>query len=306
MSHSNKRVLIVTSNFYPEFSGIAAYSSDLAFEIISKEDDVTVLTTYPHYPWRKIPNEFAHITSGETNSTNVRTIRVKHYIPKKLKVFNRVLSELSFFIMGGVSLMKTSEKFNLVIAIMPSVSSGLLARVLAKRQSVNGLVIFQDLSFAALSQSSLTNSKFLIYLAKSLEAFSSRWASEIIAISPQMAKSINENLMPKSKVRVIYNYSLIEKSFLNSRDAKIKLGFDPDKFLIIHSGNIGFKQDLINVVEAGRLLFRNEDVEILIIGQGNLQHQVSEAIALSPSRTFYSSFVPNSDYPIYLQAADAL
>ena len=58
------RVLLVTTNYWPEPTGIAVYTADLAEALKNNECQVTVLTSLPHYPWWKVPSEFAHLGDG--------------------------------------------------------------------------------------------------------------------------------------------------------------------------------------------------------------------------------------------------
>ena len=39
---------------------------------------VTVLTSLPHYPWWKVPKDFAHLGEGITSHNGIKVIRAKH------------------------------------------------------------------------------------------------------------------------------------------------------------------------------------------------------------------------------------
>jgi colanic acid biosynthesis glycosyl transferase WcaI len=131
MSAPRKKVLVISSNFSPEASGIAVYSSDLVFDILNPNYDVIVITGLPHYPWWKIPEEFSHIVPGRTEIDGIELIRINHAIPSKSGATGRAQLEFSIWLNGRKVIRDLeNHNFNLVIAIMPTVASGLLARLI--------------------------------------------------------------------------------------------------------------------------------------------------------------------------------
>ena len=69
------RVLLVTTNYWPEPTGIAVYTTDLAESLATQGDQVTVLTSLPHYPWWRVPSEFAHLGEGTGTHNGLSIIR---------------------------------------------------------------------------------------------------------------------------------------------------------------------------------------------------------------------------------------
>ena len=69
------RILIVTTNYWPEPTGIAVYTTDLANILTKDGHEVTVLTSLPHYPWWRIPEEYKHSGPGQSEHGDVRVIR---------------------------------------------------------------------------------------------------------------------------------------------------------------------------------------------------------------------------------------
>ena len=78
MNPSAGRILIITSNFWPEPTGIAVYATDLAENLVSKCYDVTVLTGLPHYPWWKVPAEFSNFGEGLKTHNGISEIGRAH------------------------------------------------------------------------------------------------------------------------------------------------------------------------------------------------------------------------------------
>ena len=91
------KVLLVTTNFWPEPTGISVYTTDLAEALNKVGHSVSVLTSLPHYPWWKIPSEYAHMTEGVSEQNGMKIIRAKHLIPAKMNAANRIRFESSLW-----------------------------------------------------------------------------------------------------------------------------------------------------------------------------------------------------------------
>jgi glycosyltransferase involved in cell wall biosynthesis len=306
--NEKKKLLIITSNFFPEFTGIGAYTSDLAFEIFSDKFQVTVLTGLPHYPWWRVLDIHKNYVPGKSNIKKVTIFRFSHFIPSRMNILTRVLYELSFWKNAIQANRRLEDKFDIVVAVTPSVSSALVARQICKKTKIPGVVVFQDLAFSALKQSGVSKSKSRLlfsFIAKKIEAFSTEWASETIAISESMAKGILSNFKKIKSIRVIYNYTLLEPINLSHSECKVKLGIEKNQFLILHAGNIGFKQDLLNITKAANLLRDKPNINFVIIGNGSQEKEIINATSNSTNIT-YSNLVENELFLTYLKAADVL
>ncbi len=306
MDQPKASILLITSNFYPEESGIAVYSSDLASKVLLEDSEVSVLTTLPHYPWWRIPEKFAHILPGKTHINELEVMRLSPFIPKKSSALGRARFEYSFWY-GGIKLLKNidSNEYDYVIAIMPTVSSGLLARRVSREMGIPGVVIFQDISSLGALQSGIPGGKLLYRVAKFLESRASKWASRIVVVSEAMIPVVSGYISANVPIDLIHNYSLLKPSNLSRSEAREHLNIDENSFLILHTGNIGHKQDLLNVVEAAKLLEEYSDIKFLLVGHGNQEEKIRAAIGGSGNielRTFFSS----EDFPKALSSASVL
>jgi glycosyltransferase involved in cell wall biosynthesis len=306
MKGGKRKILLVTSNFFPEETGVAVYASDLANEVLGSEFDVTVLTGLPHYPWWKIPEQFAHITSGSIQTGELDLIRINHAIPRNAGAIGRAKLEYSFWTNGRKALKNINfEEFDLVIAIMPTVAAGLLARKVSKRNNIPGIVIFQDVSSLGALQSGMPGAQFLYRIAKFLEIRASNWAAKIVVVSNQMETVISELIRKTVIIKVIHNYSIFEFETLDRVEARKYFHYPENQYIILHTGNIGYKQDLMNVVATAKLLASETSIKFLIIGHGNQEEMIRLAIK-DCKNIELMSFVSKSDYPRILAAADVL
>jgi colanic acid biosynthesis glycosyl transferase WcaI len=306
MDQPRKNILLITSNFSPEESGIAVYSSDITYHALKETSEVTVLTTLPHYPWWGIPKKFEHISPGRSKIDGVEIFRFSPFIPKKSSALGRARFEFSFWRHGKKTLKKMDlRKFDLVVAIMPTVSSGLLARKVYRKLRIPGIVIFQDISSLGALQSGIPGGKLLYRIAKHLEIWASKWASRIVVVSEAMIPVVSQFIKLSNRIELIHNYSVLSQVEMNRAEARAFLNLDENAFLLLHSGNMGHKQDLMNIVEAARIIEEHSDIKFMLVGHGNQENIIRRAIEGCQNiewRTFFSA----EDFPKALASADVL
>jgi len=94
-------------------------------------------------------------------------------------------------------------------------------------------------------------------------------ASAVVAIGRDMERRLVAQGVPPAKIRVIPNWadgSLIRPLGGHSR---LRLGQGwQDRFVVMHSGNVGLSQDLGVLLEAADLLRGHEDIVFAIVGDG--------------------------------------
>ena len=305
MSKSSKKMLLISSNYWPESTGIGVYSTDLAENAFSQFYDVTVLTGLPHYPWWKIPDQFQDMIPGNYTKNNVRLIRVQHAIPKSAGAIGRARLEFSFWRNMRKVLRKNPEQeFDCIVAIMPTVASGLVTRQFATKRNLHFYMVFQDISSAGARESGMPGARWLSKIGYLLEKRAIRGATGVAIVSDAMRETITNLANAKTPITLLPNYSIHEASNISKQEARAYFRLSANEFIFLHSGNIGHKQDLLNLVEASRLI-QNASVRIYIVGHGNQENVIRDAIADQENVTWLPS-VPMEDYKYLLASADVL
>ncbi len=300
------RALFVNSNFWPEPTGIAIYTTDLAETLRATGDQVSVLTGLPHYPWWKVPKEFAHLGEGVTSHNGVEVIRAKHLVPPKMNALLRMRFEFSlWWNLKRVSKRFKNNEFDVVIACMPTVAAGVIGNKIAKRLGVPFGLIVQDLSGAGAKQSGLHGGTLISRIAHLVEGRALHGADSLVVISPAMGDVvIGLGVEPKS-VSQILNYSARSIDPVDKATARKKFHLNEDEFIVIHTGNMGAKQDLENVVKAADALGHNSVIKIYLIGHGN-QEKTLKQLCAGRKNISVMAAVSDEDYSALLSAADLL
>ena len=300
------KILLVTTNYWPEPTGISIYTSDLAKTLNEYGHSMTVLTSLPHYPWWRTPSEFAHLGEGRTERNGIRLLRAKHLIPPKMNVIIRIRFEVSLW----WNLRRVSKDFklgdiDLVLTCIPTVASGIVGKRVAKKLETSFGLIFQDLSGAGAKQSGLRGGALVSYLAHTFEKFVLKDADSIVVISPAMRDAVEAYGVPSTRITQIANYSAKSITSCDTTSARAKFGWALDDFIVIHTGNMGAKQDLEKVVHAAEKLKDYSKIKIYLVGHGNQESNL-KYLCRDKKNIFVMPAVSEEDYSVLLSAADVL
>ena len=202
------RVLLVTTNYWPEPTGIAVYTTDLAESLTSQGDQITVLTSLPHYPWWRVPSEFAHLGEGIESLNGVSIIRAKHLVPPKMNALLRMRFETSlWWNLRRVSRQMVGNNFDLVIACIPTVAAGIVGKSIANKLGAPFGLIVQDLSGAGAKQSGLRGGAVISKIAHAVEGSALHGAVALVVVSPAMTDVVVALGVPVKRITEITNYS---------------------------------------------------------------------------------------------------
>ena len=225
------KILLCTTNYWPEPTGIAIYTTDFAELLNVHVSKVCVLTGLPHYPWWRTPHEFSHISEGRIHLDNIEIIRAQHFIPKRLSALVRMRFEFSlWWNLNRVLNSSNDMDIELVIAVIPTVAAGLVARKFATKLRVPFGLIVQDLSGAGAKQSGLKGGFLFSKIAQSLENSVVSGANLLVGVSPAISRVLKSVVGKENRVSTISNNS-VRKTNSADKKASIKyMGFNMNFF----------------------------------------------------------------------------
>ena len=96
------RVVILSINYWPEVTGIGAFTTYRAEFLARAGHDVEVCTAFPYYPEWKIPTEYAGKLAETEERNGVRIVRSYVYVPGKVTSLKRILHEGSFLVSSAI------------------------------------------------------------------------------------------------------------------------------------------------------------------------------------------------------------
>jgi len=300
------KVLLVTTNFWPEPTGISVYTTDLAKSLWAHGYQVSVLTSLPHYPWWKVPVEFSHLVEGVTSHNGIEVTRAKHLVPPRMNALVRIRFEISlWWNLRRVSKGLMGKGFDVVIACMPTVAAGIVGKKISKRLDVPFGLIVQDLSGAGAKQSGLRGGTLISKIAHAVEGRALHAADSLVVVSPAMKDMVIGLGVESRQINQILNYSARTIASEDKNSARRKFGWATEDFVVIHTGNMGAKQDLENVVRAAGALTGEAKIKIYLAGHGNQENNL-KALCNGKSNIAVMPAVSDEDYSALLSAADLL
>ncbi len=300
------RILFVTTNYWPEPTGIGLYTTDLAEYLTSSGHHVSVLTSLPHYPWWSVPKEHSHLVEGMTTHKGVSIIRAQHLVPARMNALMRIRFEASlWWNLRRVSKRMISHDFDVVIACIPTVAAGIVGLKIAKKIGVPFGLIVQDLSGAGAKQSGLKGGALISKIAHSVEGRALQGANKLVVVSPAMRDVVVKLGIEPNRVTLINNYSTREIHAIDKTVARERFGWSSEDFVVIHTGNMGAKQDLENVVNAAGVIPTSSRVKIFLVGHGNQESNLKDLCQEQVNISVMPA-VSDEDYATLLSAADLL
>ena len=276
-------ITIISNNYSPEDSGIGLYSSGMA-EFLAKTHSVKVISAMPYYPQWEIYSEYKNKpTFYKETINNVEVFRFKQYTPKKPTFLKRIFQMCHFFVGSIVNVFKINKN-DVVIVVMPFTISIVLGILLKFFKGGKLLVHIQDFEFDAAFETGLSKkkgllAKFIFYVERLLL----NRADSVSTISFGMLKKLET----KTAAPTCYFPNWIDYSKINPETAKQNKLFDPKKFNILYSGNIGAKQDWEFFIDFVKASLEINQVNIYLIGEGAKREEVVEKIKNFSNCTYF-------------------
>ena len=152
----------------------------------------------------------------------------------------------------------------------------------------------------------IIKNKILIKLLLWLERAIYRQSSEIVALSPGMARGARSILKREKPIHVIPNSSDTElfRPNVDGSEIRKEKGW-LDKLVFLHAGAMGRAQDLNFVIEAAKKLTDNDTVHFVLVGGGSEKDCLAKRIEQSQLRNIeILDPVPKAQLPDVLAACD--
>jgi colanic acid biosynthesis glycosyl transferase WcaI len=299
-------VLAVGINFGPEHTGIAPYTTQLCEHLADHGAKVTVFTGVPHYPsWTLDRRDRFRLRRRETHG-NLEVRRLRHYVPRRQSALKRGLYELTFAL--NVALQRPSKRPDVVLAVVPSLFSAVVAQRLAKRAGVRLVVWVQDVMGRAAAQSGMSGGGKVARAVEAVESWVLSRADEVLVLNSHFARYVGGAGVAPERITLRPNWSHVPSPSGTSRDEiRRRYGWRDDETIVLHTGNMGLKQALEYVVAAGRVVDDSARgaVRFVLMGDGS-QREALEAEAKGVAGVQFLPPAPSEEYTDVLAAADIL
>jgi glycosyltransferase involved in cell wall biosynthesis len=299
------RILICGINYRPEMSSVGPYTAGLAEHLVRRGDEVTVVTGLPHYPrWRLAPRTPRLLWSRE-RLRDVDVVRAAHYVPRSQSAIRRGIHEATFGLTGVLATMSLPRP-DMILGITPSLSGAVVARLAAERFKVPYGILFQDLMGLAARQSGVPGGGGVARVTAAAESWAVRRSAAVAVVSRAFIPYLGSIGVDPALIHHVPNWSRLAKPVLSIAETRERFGWNDDRTVVLHAGNIGFKQGLEQVVDAARVAAtRGLPIRFVIAGGGNREAAIREAAA-DLANVEFIGVQPDGRHASLLAAADVL
>ena len=299
------KILIVHMRFHPDLTGTGPLVTDLATDLVAMGDEVTVVTSMPHYGQRNVPSEYRGRLLHREKYLGVKVWRTFVYVPPNPSGFHRGINYLSYTFMSvfaGV----LSGRHDIIFCVNPPITvslPGFLVR-LARRTPM--IFNVQDIWPDCLVIIGQLRNRVLVRTFQYLEKFVYRVSARITVLSEGMKENLMRKGVRRDKIVVIPNWADVDYIHPVPKENNFRAVHNlSGRFVVMFAGNLGYISVLHTVLEAAKLLQDKERIIFPIIGEGNAKSGLVErAKALGLSNVRFLPTQAKEVLPEMLGAAD--
>jgi colanic acid biosynthesis glycosyl transferase WcaI len=289
------RLLVLNQYYWPGVEATAQLLRELC-ESLAKDMEVKVVTGVLH-GHEDEPRKTVH--------NGVEIVRVPSTSFERSKIPARASNYASYLTSAFLYGVRGRRPDVVLCMTDPPIVAD-IALLVARRYRAPLVVISQDVFPEIAVQLKRLENPALMSVLRGLVGLYLRRADRIVAIGDTMRRRLEEKGAEPNRLRVIPNWidtTRLEPSEKANPWAQ-KNGLD-QKFVVMHSGNVGHAQDLDSLVRAGTFLRDLDDLLIMIIGTGARHAELvalTERLELDHVRFLY--YQSRDVLPQSLSAAD--
>jgi glycosyltransferase involved in cell wall biosynthesis len=296
VSATRKRRLLVLNQYYwPGVEATAQLLTELC-EALSEDLDVKVITGVLH-GHEDEPRHLVH--------NGVEIVRVTSTSFERSKILARAANYSTYLTRALFRGLRGARPDVVLCMTDPPIIAD-IALLVARRYRAPLIVISQDVFPEIAVQLNRLGNPAVMGLLRGFVRFYLRRADRVVAIGDTMRQRLEEKGAPPERLRVIPNWVDTERLTPHDKDNAWARGGDlAEKFVVMHSGNVGHAQDLDSLVRSASFLRDLEDLRIMIIGMG-ARHAELVALAelLEVDQVQFLFYQSRAVLPLSLSAAD--
>ena len=299
------RILILHMRFHPDLTGTGPLVTDLATHLAAMDDEVTVVTSMPHYGRRNIHSKYRGRLFHREKFQGVDVWRTFVYVPPNSKGFYRAINYLSYTFMSIIAGILCGPK-DVILCVNPPITVGFSGWLVSLLHCTPMIYNIQDIWPDCIAIIGQLRSKALFRIFQYLEKFIYKTSSRLTVLSLGMKQNLLNKGVSENKVAIISNWADVDTIHPLSKknDFRAANGLN-DSFVVMFAGNLGFIAVLDTVLDAAKLLQDDGRIVFVIVGQGNAKPAlVKRASALKLTNVRFLPTQPKEVLPEMLATAD--
>lgn len=253
-----RRLLVFNQYYWPGVEATATLLSELC-RALAEEFDVTVVTGRLRGVEAK---------AGRSVHEGVNIVRARSTAFDRAQLSLRGLNYLTYLAQAlRHGLLQPRPDVVLCMTDPPMIAD--VALLVARRFRSPLVIVSQDVFPEIAVELRRLENPVLVSLLRVLVGFYLKRADRVIAIGETMRQRLEQKGVPPHRIRVIPNW--VDTSAIHPaervNDWTRENGL-ADRFVVMHSGNVGHAQDLDSLIRAATFLRDLDDLAIVVIGTG--------------------------------------
>ncbi|MFA5097272.1 MAG: glycosyltransferase family 4 protein [Candidatus Margulisiibacteriota bacterium] len=297
-------IVLLSRYFPPEIGTAANLFYELARQLVSLGNRVTVVTGFPWYNLEEIPAKYRGRLFMRESLDGVEVVRVSFPLigPKKVKLALGHLTAPVSALLAGLMV----KNPDIVYVYSPPLFMGISAWLLRLFKRVPFVFGVQDLHPQCYIDQGVLKNKLSIAALRSIERFCYKKAAAITVHSAGNREYIKNRGIDESKIRVLHNWvdtdDLKPLPRINEFSKQHDLN---NKFVVGYAGTLGMSQGLLSVIEAARLLKDRKDIEFFIVGDGiEKKNMIEKAREYGLDNIRFLPMQSKAVYPLVVASCD--
>ena len=276
------RILIYSTNFAPEPTGIGKYSGEMAAWLADHGHEVRVVAAPPYYPEWRTDRRYVWPPFRREQWRGVDVWRAPLWVPKSPNGFTRIVHLLSFAVTSfPVMMWQVFWRPDLVLTVAPAflcAPAALLAARLARAKTWLHLQDFEiDMAFGL----GLLKGRLLRRIVLRMERSVLQRFDTVSTISGRMVERLLTKGVVRERTRYFPNWVNIPRTRQGfaKENYRAQLGIPSDAVVALFSGSLGGKQGLMVIPEAASLLRSRQNIVFVVCGDGLMKPDLEASVS---------------------------
>ncbi len=262
------KICFLNRSYWPDQAATGQLLTELAEDLV--RDHGCAVTV--------VAGRALHGTEAETSTGGLVTREVRNGVTivrangtrfNRRHFVGRAANYLSYFASAAVAA-RTLEPHDVVVALTDPPIVGLIARWVASRSRARFVYVSEDVFPEVASVLDDFHSPAMNRALDRTNRYLLSSADAIVALGERMKRRlVEEKGADVRRVRIIHNWADCEAIRPGSKDNHFaRVHGLADRFVVMHSGNVGLSQNLEVLIDAARELQGRERLIFVIVGEG--------------------------------------
>jgi glycosyltransferase involved in cell wall biosynthesis len=297
------RILILTIYHDPE---PIPKTGELARELQRLGHEVTVVTSFPHYPSGELYTGYRLRPWQWETRDGVRILRTFIYPYHGTRASLRMLNYVSWMF-SSMAAAWLAPRCDVIYVWHPPLTVGVTAWVLGKLKRAPVVYDVQDLWPESAEASGLLKPGRLVNMLHRLADWVYARVDRVLVVSNAAREYLVQRGVDANKIRIAHHW-IDETAFdgpASGRDVRSEYGFG-NQFLVLFAGNLGLVQGLETVIDAADRL-RDTNIRFLLVGDGSDRERLEQDVRHRQlSNVIFAGRHSSSAMPDFYRSVDAL